>query len=829
MIAPVVAAFLAATTYASYGFYTYSYYFPPAPATTPWAPSWSPDGKRITVGMQGSLWNVDARSGAATEIVYDSRYNSSPAWSPDGKWIVYTSDDSGKNIQLGILSVTTGETRLLTDDGNIYLEPVFSPDGSRLAYVSNQPKGHFHIYVRAIREGQWAGEPVMLTEENRRPGDRLYVGGWDMHTQPTWTPDGSQIVFVANRGEPLGSGSLWRMPAEANGIRKATRILEEQTLFRTRPHVSPDGKRIVYSSTAGAADQFNHLYVIPTVGGAPYKLTFGSNDHFHPRWSPDGEWIAFISNELGLPQLAVLETYGGERRIIRISRRSWKRPMGRISARIVDDATGRLVPARVQGLAADGKFYAPVDAFSRITASGDHFFHARGQFEAEVPPGEMTVEASRGPEYWPSTAKVRIRAGEVTGVELRLKRLGNPALAGWYSGSTHVHMNYGGNLGNTPKNLVAMADAEGLRMVMEQIANKDNRVLDVQYFVPGGGEHPASKGHPEVKLHVGEEYRPPFWGHVFFLGLKDHLISPFLTGYEGTGVESLYPSNTDMFRKARAQGAVTSYVHPFAGDRDPLESGLGYAKALPVDAALGTIDCLEWSYCGQAQVRLWHHFLNNDIALAPVGGEDSITSLHRSRTIGSFRTYAFVAAPVTVEKWLDALRKGYTYFTTGPLVEFRVNGKLPGEAIHLAAEGGPVTLEGRVISIAPLSKVLIYSNGQVLKEIPLSPDGKSARFSQRIQAKESAWYSVYAEGPTARYLDAEHPEALTNAVRVYVGDQKIRSRESAEYFMRWIDKLKTTAGGWPWWRSDAEKQHVFGQLDQAREVYVKLANEAGNR
>jgi len=86
-----------------------------------------------------------------------------------------------------------------------------------------------------------------------------------------------------------------------------------------------------------------------------------------------------------------------------------------------------------------------------------------------------------------------------------------------------------------------MARAEGLDFVNELVANKDNRILDWQYFVPGGGAHPVSLMDPSVKVIVGEEYRPPLWGHVSFLGLRDHLISPYTTGYEGTGVESLYP------------------------------------------------------------------------------------------------------------------------------------------------------------------------------------------------------------------------------------------------------------------------------------------------
>ena len=148
-----------------------------------------------------------------------------------------------------------------------------------------------------------------------------------------------------------------------------------------------------------------------------------------------------------------------------------------------------------------------------------------------------------------------------------------------------MHMNYGGNLHNTLENLMLMSAGEDQDVVNELIANKDNRVLDYQYFVPGGGAHPISK--PDRLVLVGQEYRPPFYGHVILMGLRDHLLSPWSTGYEGTGIESLYPSNTDMLRKAKAQNATTDYAHSFGGDADPLQSAeLGQAKGFIVDAAL---------------------------------------------------------------------------------------------------------------------------------------------------------------------------------------------------------------------------------------------------
>src|SRR5260370_11092520 len=202
------------------GNYMQNYYLPPAPSTTPWAPAWSPDGKWIAVAMQGSIWKIDPASGAATELTYNRRYHSSPAFSPDGRWIVYTAEDGLKRIQLEILDVRMAESHTLTDDQQVYLDPVFSPDGARLAYVSTLPSGALNIYVRGIRDGRWDGQPVALTSDHRYQRDRLYVGSWDSHTQPTWSACVAGVEFVCNRDVALGSRHLWRMPAEANRIRK---------------------------------------------------------------------------------------------------------------------------------------------------------------------------------------------------------------------------------------------------------------------------------------------------------------------------------------------------------------------------------------------------------------------------------------------------------------------------------------------------------------------------------------------------------------------------------------------------------------------------------
>jgi len=811
------------------GNYMHNYYFPMSPSSTPWYPAWSPDGTRITVSMAGSIWNVDPATGIADELAFGPKYLSSPAWSPDGKWIVYTADDDAQTIQLEALNVETGKTHALTQDEFIYTDPVFSPDGTRLAYVSTRPNGSFNIFVRAIKDGQWAGEELMVTKDNRYPRNRLYFGFWDLHIEPAWTRDGKNLLIVSNRGVPLGSGNVWKIPVEADAMQKAVPVLVEQSLFRVRPDISIDGKRFIYSSHRGAGDQYDNLYVLPVDGGEPYKMTLFNHDAFHPRWSPDGESIAYISNEGGVPRLAVLETYGGKNTNIDIVQRRWKRPVGVLSIQTVDATTEQRTASRIQLTASDGKFYAPPDTYARIAqGSRAHAFHITGTTRFEVPAGRLRLDAMKGFEFFPGQADVEIKAGEVNQVTLKLTRMTDMSALGWYSGSTHTHMNYGGNLHNTLENLMLMADGEDADLVNELIANKDNRVLDYQFFVPGGGAHPISK--PDRLMLVGQEYRPPFYGHVILMGLRDHLLSPWSTGYEGTGIESLYPSNTDMLRKAKAQGATTDYAHSFGGDADPLLSpDLGQAKGFIVDAALQTTDGIEWSFSGQAPFFPWYAVLNNGVRVTGTGGEDSMSDLHISKLIGSSRTYVYTGGKgLEARAWMDGLDKGRAFMSTGPLVGLTVNGRMPGDEVTLPAAGGTVQVSGWVKSFTPLDKVMLISNGEVVAQIPLTGDSKSVEFASKVKVTRSSWLHLRVEGaPASRgVLDTGFAQAFTNPIWITVGGQPVRNLASAEYCIKWIDKLQALAEADPGWRSQKEKDHVFAQFEEARSLYRGYAKEA---
>lgn len=809
------------------GNYMHNYYLPPAPSSTPWAPSWAPDGKSVLIAMSGSIWSVDPVTGVARELTHGRKYHSSPRYSPDGKWIVYTADDGGKTIQLEMLNVATGEVSALTQDEAIYTDPVFSPDGSKLAYVSTRPNGYFNVSIRPVTAGRWSGPEIAVSRDHRFARNRLYMGPWDMHLSPSWFPDGKELLLLSNRDVPLGSGNVLRVPAEENGIERARPVLVEQSTFRAQPDVSPDGTRFLYASSGGAAEQFNNLYMQPTEGGAPYKLTFYPYDAFHPRWSPDGERIAYLANKAGLPQLEILETFGGGRKQVAITKRIWRRPMGTLRVR-VEDESAKPTPARIFLKASDGKLYAPSNAYARIGAGGgDPLFFTDGTFSVELPEGPVQLTAMKGFEILPQSAQATIAAGGTATLTMKLVRMTNMAKMGWFNGSAHVHVNYAGNAHHRPLDMMTMSAAEGQNVVIGLVANKDNRVIDNDLFLPGGKPHPVST--KDMLLMMSQEYRPAFWGHVSLLGLRDHILSPAALAYDGTALASYYPSNTDMLRKAKAQGATTAYVHAFGGDQDPLQGELGGAKGLIVDAALGTADAVEWSAAGRAGFFPAYALWNNGFPVYAIGGEDSITDLHRSKLVGSVRTYVFTGARgLDLNAWQEGIRKGKAFVTTGPLVEFTVNGKMSGDTVSLPAGGGSVTLAGRIQSIAPLKKAEIIFNGKVIEELALPGDRRRLAFTRSFSAQQSGWYHLRVEGaPDERApFDTEYAQAFTNPVWVTVGGRPVRDAAAADYALRWIDKLQAMAEASTAWRSPREKSHVLAQFDEARTVYRKRRAEA---
>jgi len=802
--------------------YYYREMYLPQVTSGPSSAAWSPDGRELVYSMQGTLWRQALDSPVATQLTDGPGYDHQPDWSPDGRSIVYAAYHADA-IELRSLDPATGESRALTANGAVNVEPRFSPDGRRIAFVSTAYKGRWHVH--AMPAGGGAIE--RLTEDVDSGLPRYYYSRYDHALSPTWSPDGSEILFVSNRGRIWGSGGFWRMKASPGSPAREVRY--EETTWKARPDWSRDGRRVVYSSYLGR--QWNQLWLMTAEGGDPFPLTYGDFDATAPRWSPDGRRIAYVSNEGGNTSLWTCEVPGGKRTKLEARERRYRGPVGTLLVEVVDAATGRPLPARVSVTGPDGRSFAPDDAwrhaddgFDRAERAFEHsYFHTSGSSEMTVPAGRLRVEATHGLEHRPAREDVSVAAGSRTPLRVSLARIADLRARGFVSGDLHVHMNYGGAYRNDTRGLAFQMRAEDLGVVENLIVNKEQRVPDVQLFDHGRAD-PASD--PDLLIVHGQEYHTSHWGHTALLGLDDHVLLPAYAAYVNTPAASLFPDNAAILDLAHAQQAVTGYVHPYDTYPDPADRKSPLTHALPVDVALGKVDYMEVVGFSdhRTTARVWYQLLSCGFRIPAGAGTDAMTNYVSLRgPVGLNRVYAKLDGPLDHRRWLQALKAGRTMATNGPLVELSLDGKEPGDELRLPAGRHALVARLSLRSIVPVDHLEIVGAAGVVASLPLAGDRTSADLTRTLDVEESGWYTLRAWADGARHpiLDV-YPFGTTSPIYVTLGGAPVRSARDAAYFAAWIDRAEEAARAHEGWNTAEEKQAVLRRLGEARAVYRRL-------
>src|SRR5579863_6729939 len=717
--------------------YYYREMYLPQLTTGPSSAAWTPDSQALVYSMAGSLWRQKLGTADAEQLTSGPGYDYEPDCSPDGRWVVYASYQNDA-IELWILDLTTKRTRQVTSGSAVNVDPRFSPDGKRLAFVSTAYNGRFHIFVADFGRG-WLSNFQRVTGETRSALPRFYYSQYDHEISPAWSPDGAELMFVSNRGHIYGTGGFWRMKVEAGA--EAREIHYEETAWKARPEFSPDGKRIVYASYLGG--QWHQLWTMPAGGGDAFPISYGDFDNTNPRWSPDGNKIAFISNRSGNTSLWIQEAVGGAQRQVVAKEKRYLRVMGYLTITLLNPK-GETTPARISVTGEDGRAYAPDDAWMHaednfVRAEGafeSHYFHTDGNAEVTVPSGMVQVEVVKGFEY--QVEKRVAPASMHTMLTIQLKPLEIPREKDgqWLSADLHVHMNYGGAYRDTPGKLMGQQRAEDLFLIENLVVNKEQRIPDIAYFRTNFGNTPDPASTADAMLMHSQEFHTSYWGHLGLLGLQRNLLLPGYASYGNTSAASLFPTNAALADLAHAQQRLVGYVHPFDIRIDPVNDAtltngqpLDEALELPVDVALGKVDYVE--AMGFSDHRLtagvWYRLLNCGFRLPTGAGSETMANYASLRgPVGLTRVYARVpkGSPKLTD-WMDSLKHGRTFATNGPLLGFTLGGKALGDEVRLPAGENKVPFKAWMRSMVSIDHLEVVCNGRVVHELKLGGDRKS--------------------------------------------------------------------------------------------------------
>jgi len=324
-------------------------------------PQLSPDAQWVayTVGTSSlkddknekRIWMVAMAGGDAVPMTAEGVSSSHPRWSPDGKYLALLSARNEGKTQVWLLNRAGGEAQRLTDTAQDVEDLVWSPDSRRLCLVLRDPTQEELDAAKERAKGESEEKPAKEKKpKTQKPWviDRLqfkvdeigyldrrrkhlYVfdlaaksltqvtsGDYD-DSQAVWSPDGKQLAFTSNRSSDPDrnyNNDIWVVSADNSD--KGAHLTQITTNLGddNSPAWSPDGKWIAYVTQIEPKlfeYATKHLAISPATGGEAKVLTLRFDRNTSEiRFSADSKSIYFIADDDGTQNLCRIAVTGGE-------------------------------------------------------------------------------------------------------------------------------------------------------------------------------------------------------------------------------------------------------------------------------------------------------------------------------------------------------------------------------------------------------------------------------------------------------------------------------------------------------------------------------------
>jgi Tol biopolymer transport system component len=254
------------------------------PASTGEGASWSPDGSRLAIPDSHGILLRDVATGGRRQIEAPPLRNGLAEWTQDGSTLRYLTTagpEKGRGSWLTEVGADGAGLRQYPLDTILY-EGTWAPADWPLVFATGP-------YATDLEKGPVGPRSELLAVDAWGSPPRPFLDLAGQEGQPSFSPDGSRIMFTLSRHEiSLG---LW--VAEAGGTRPRPLV---KGLINCAASWSPDGRWVVFSATTFAGDRRHHLYAVPADGGRMRELTPEEvRWDGPPAWTPDGRWVAYAT------------------------------------------------------------------------------------------------------------------------------------------------------------------------------------------------------------------------------------------------------------------------------------------------------------------------------------------------------------------------------------------------------------------------------------------------------------------------------------------------------------------------------------------------------
>jgi hypothetical protein len=429
------------------------------------------------------------------------------------------------------------------------------------------------------------------------------------------------------------------------------------------------------------------------------------------------------------------------------------------------DETGLPTPARIGIYDASGRLQLPSDEAIPLQSLGGmrraitlgpgtspwpaknrFVFYVDGHYHASLPVGDYELVISKGLEYRVAKERFSVRANEKRNIEVKLRRWTDMAANSWYSGEDHIH--YSRESDADDYHLQLFTEAEDLRVA--NILHMGN-IASTYFPQHDWAAHSAGSKSPFVLVPGQEDPRTDHLGHTIQLNIKGPIRVP-----------DHYLLYHEVFEKAHSQGGLAGYAH--VAPEDPsctvVKPECAVVRGMALDVPFGLVDFAEILSLNFVGGPIWFDFLNLGYKLSPAAGTD----YPWGQVPGTVRNYVKVDQPFTPQAWFDQLKQGRTFVTSGPMVEFSINGQGMGSEVPIR-HGEPLKVAAQASlnpDLGQLSSIELIEQGEPLKVISSEKGAPEIRLHLEISANHGTWFVIRARGKNGSIV------ALTAPIYVLV-------------------------------------------------------------